>query len=305
MSLSRMKLLIKVVFISLFIMTISQGCIKENLAECVFNINLVFEQNQDCQIIPQYPADINRIDVFAFDRAGLFVKQFSVLNPNLGPHFSMPVSLPQGNYTLITWAGINNEQLKTNNFIVGHTSINDLYIPSFFSIGNEEKARDENLYYGIKNVTLTTSPVNVQQINLIQDTKPFIVKANGLDVNKDYRIEVSNNTGYFNFNNRLVPLGKLNNVTTEPLQKEAIPGSYKATSMLLWPMDMKGPQLSIYDISRNAAIFSVSIADLLSKLPAVDFNCETNITVEINYLSNAEVEVSINNWKVIYFNGEI
>lgn len=286
-----------------------QGCIKEKLADCDFTLVLDFDQTSNCLPAGPYPSDLNRIDVFAFDEKGLFVNQFTVFKPFTGQDFKMPITLPKGIFKLVAWAGFAGEQLNLNHFIKGLSNINEVYMASFIATNQGNATSPHTLYYGIKNnVTVLANSSTPEVINLLQKAKPVHINLGGQGLNPkdDFQISISNNATYYRFDNLDVRLNPGNNKTISPLIADPSMNIYKATTNLIWPMnDDNSPALTIKNLTENKNSLSLSMADLLSRIPQTDFDCEPSVNIDIYYISEAQIEVRINGWKVISFDTEI
>lgn len=304
-----MKPFIKNVFYLLLPMIMLQGCIKEKLADCDFTLVLNFEQTSNCLPASPYPADLNRIDIFAFDENGLFVNQFTVLNPHTGQDFKVPVTLPGGVFTLVAWAGFAEEQLNLNHFIKGLSNINEVYMASFIAKPHSNGTSPHTLYYGIKsNITVLANSTTPEVITLLQKTKPIHINlgGEGLNPTDDFQISISHNATYYRFDNVGVRLNPGDDKTIAPLIADLSTTSYKASTHIIWPLDdNNSPLLIIQNLTTNNKSFSLSLADLLSRMPQTDFDCEPAIDIDIYYISDVQIEVRINGWKVISFDTEI
>lgn len=293
-----------------------QGCIKEDLAECIYRLTFNFEP-------PDRPADsdpffegVSNISVFAFDKAGIFRKEFKSEDPEQGS--VMLINLPDGKYTLIVWAGFTDAQIGNSRPVEGISRIEDFYMPAFTASAEGNVVSPEPLFYGmVSNADIALPPVILsQEVQMVQSTKPFRMRIAGLD-RSDYRLVISNNAGRYTHGNVLVPPGIPDRSTVTEISEvaaaapdaivvsDAPQATYTARTGMLWPAGLGDRQLTVIDVGTGNPVLTISLSELLEKLPNVDFDDEGAINMIINYRSDVSIDVNLNGWWIIYSNDEV
>lgn len=294
-------------FIALLTLTMLFGsCIKENLADCNLNLSVELSmQGNNCGIEPVY-SSLGKVTVFAFNEAGIFQDQFTHEHVKSGSSTNFPLSLPQGNYTLIAWAGYANTPFSVQKLVKGHTSLNELYMPSY-SLGNGNKvAAYRPIFTGIvKHVNAQDGLV--QKIKLQEITKPVQVSFAGLPLGHNYQARISFNAVRYKFENSLLSLLADDHYTMASLLYTEARNKYTTETSLLWPIVNYSPQLIIRDLDVGTDIFRADIKAMLAQLGQVNFDCEPVIKIDLssNQAYPTEVNILINGWMVQYTNNEL
>jgi len=292
-------------FMALLALTfLLNGCIKENLADCNFNITVEFIKQSNCSSAV-LEAQTGKISVFAFNESGIFIDQFSDDNAVFGAQYKLPLSLPQGNYTLVAWTGTTGAQFE--NLVKGRSTLTELYVPSYSMKNGNKEAITQPMFTG------SVSHVNAidgvtQLIRLAGTAKSLNISFSGLPVNHNYQARISYNAVQYKFENSLLSLLADDHYTMAGfVAQTAEPDNYKAETSLLWPIGSYTPQLTIRDLSTGADVFSADIKALIAQLTQVDLDCERVINLELTQdpVQPAIINVVINGWKVQYINNEI
>ena len=284
----------------------SQGCIKENLADCNFNIAVEFIEKNNCGKDPIY-TQIKNVTVFAFNESGIFIDQFSDDHLVYGTDYKLPLTLPQGKYTLVAWAGFNAAQFKTESLVKGQTTLAELYMPSYNLKNSSKEASHQPLFSGtITNVNVIDGTAQV--IGLTAIAKPLTVNFSGLTVNHNYLVRISNNAVQYKFENSLLSILADDHYTLASLvPKTGEPGNYTCATSLLWPVAKYSPQLIVRDLTTGIDVLTVDIKTVLAQLDELNLDCQPDINMEISadQANPISIAIVINGWKVQYFNNEI
>jgi hypothetical protein len=283
-------------------MLVLQGCIKENLAECVYRLTFNFKP-AGCTDTDPFPARLNRISVFAFDENKVFTEEFKVSHP--APDATVLLPLPNGRYTLVVWAGFTDEQVAAN-LVKGVSSINDLHITSYTSAGTGYTPSKESLYYGIiqQAVINDLPPVLSEEVPMMQNSKQLRLRVNGLDPG-NYQLVITHNAARYAYNDVKTPSEAGDDSTTEPMTANSLTGAYTAATSLLWPVGQEDAQLTVFNLNSGYPELTISLSELLAKLPGVSFDCEPEINMSVNYRTHAQVDVNLNGWWIIHSNNEL
>gem|GEM_PF-6692195 len=284
------------------------GCIKDDLSEYTFEIALSFtDRGGSCPDKSVYGGSA-KVMVYAFDENGSFVEKFGQKDIVFSPEQTIKVTLPQGNHTLIAWAGTVQGQFEDRLLVKGVTNIKDLSLPSF-TINNGLKVMSEEvLFYGIlKNINAETATyAKAQRIDLKNMTKPLYVSLEKYDVQQKYQVRINHNATLFQFETaELMNVG--DHYTMTSLVEEKQFGTYTGKTALLWRLEDRNPTITIKNLETGTDIFSADIKELIKKLPQLNFNCEPYIDLKIikNSPTQAQVTIIINGWRLIESGGSI
>lgn len=95
--------------------------------------NPVFDYEGDCEVdyyirfvydmnlkwANAFPSEVTSVNLYAFNDEGVFVKEFYAAGEALAdPTYAMQLELDPGDYTLVAWCGIGNEEGKGESFTV-------------------------------------------------------------------------------------------------------------------------------------------------------------------------------------------
>lgn len=75
-----------------------------------------------------FASQVNRVDVFVFDKDGTFVMKKSEQGETLGGgSYRMPLPLPAGEYRIAAWAGMSDD-FEMPEPVAGKTTLEDLTV---------------------------------------------------------------------------------------------------------------------------------------------------------------------------------
>ncbi len=153
----------------LLLVLFSCTSIDETLPECRLYVRFRYDYNMEFS--DAFASQVNRVDVFVFDKDGTFVIKKSEQGETLGGSYRMPLPLPAGEYRIAAWAGMSDD----------------------FEMPEPVTGRQEQ----------------TETVSLIKDTNKFrfILQKSGpgeeLDIN-DCLFEIRADNGYYDWNNDLL-----------------------------------------------------------------------------------------------------
>lgn len=168
---------------------------------CLQEIDVSFMSQTICQSEPTYPEQIRDIKLFVFDKDDILVSSYNLKNITLSPSFSFPISIKEGKYSLVAWAGVSNIFLITD-CVPGKTTKKDLYIKLNRTTTAVERLISLNMFVGESKSfnVLKDDPSfmeNKISINLKELTNRISIRLEGVINPEDYEISVlSDNTSY-------------------------------------------------------------------------------------------------------------
>ena len=136
----------------------------EEEGDCVVNYRLRFVYNMNLKWADAFPSEVHSVHLYAFDRNGLFVKEFTANGPEVDSEdYRMLLDLAPGRYTLVAWCGMENVGVTGKSFTVpvpvaGQTRIEELTCALNVASDSQSAAYSDTmlhfLYHGIEEVDL-------------------------------------------------------------------------------------------------------------------------------------------------------
>ena len=191
----------------LLLVLFSCTSIDETLPECRLYVRFRYDYNMEFS--DAFASQVNRVDVFVFDKEGTFVIKKSEQGETLGGSYRMPLPLPAGEYRIAAWAGMSDD-FEMPEPVAGKTTLEELTV----RMKREEslvhnKALNPLWYGGVQAVSFTGRQEQTETVSLIKDTNKFrfILQKSGpgeeLDIN-DCLFEIRADNGYYDWNNDLL-----------------------------------------------------------------------------------------------------
>ena len=191
----------------LLLVLFSCTSIDETLPECRLYVRFRYDYNMEFS--DAFASQVNRVDVFVFDKDGTFVIKKSEQGETLGGSYRMPLPLPAGEYRIAAWAGMSDD-FEMPEPVAGKTTLEELTV----RMKREEslvhnKALNPLWYGGVQAVSFTGRQEQTETVSLIKDTNKFrfILQKSGpgeeLDIN-DCLFEIRADNGYYDWNNELL-----------------------------------------------------------------------------------------------------
>lgn len=191
----------------LLLVLFSCTSIDETLPECRLYVRFRYDYNMEFS--DAFASQVNRVDVFVFDKDGTFVIKKSEQGETLGGSYRMPLPLPVGEYRIAAWAGMSDD-FEMPEPVAGKTTLEELTV----RMKREEslvhnKALNPLWYGGVQAVSFTGRQEQTETVSLIKDTNKFrfILQKSGpgeeLDIN-DCLFEIRADNGYYDWNNDLL-----------------------------------------------------------------------------------------------------
>ena len=191
----------------LLLVLFSCTSIDETLPECQLYVRFRYDYNMEFS--DAFASQVNRVDVFVFDKDGTFVIKKSEQGETLGGSYRMPLPLPAGEYRIAAWAGMSDD-FEMPEPVAGKTTLEELTV----RMKREEslvhnKALNPLWYGGVQAVSFTGRQEQTETVSLIKDTNKFrfILQKSGpgeeLDIN-DCLFEIRADNGYYDWNNDLL-----------------------------------------------------------------------------------------------------
>ena len=140
--------------------------IDETLPECQLYVRFRYDYNMEFS--DAFASQVNRVDVFVFDKEGTFIMKKSEQGETLGSgSYCMPLPLPVGEYRIAAWAGVSDD-FEIPELVAGKSTLEDLTV----RMKREEslvhnKALDPIWYGEVKAVNFTGKQEQTETVSLI------------------------------------------------------------------------------------------------------------------------------------------
>ena len=192
----------------LLLVLFSCTSIDETLPECRLYVRFLYDYNMEFS--DAFASQVNRVDVFVFDKEGTFVMKKNEQGESLaGGSYRMPLQLPVGEYRIVTWAGMS-DAFEMPELVAGKSTLEDLTVRMRREESLVHNKTLKPLWYGeVKTVNFTGKQEQTETVRLIKDTNKFrfILQKSGpgeeLDIN-DCLFEIRADNGYYDWNNGLL-----------------------------------------------------------------------------------------------------
>ena len=192
----------------LLLVLFSCTSIDETLSECQLYVSFRYDYNME--FTDAFATQVNRVDVFVFDKDGTFIMKKSEQGKTLGSgSYRMQLQLPIGEYRIATWAGMI-DAFEMPEPVAGKSTLEDLTVKMKREESLIHNKVLEPLWYGeIQTVNFTGKQEQTETVRLIKVTNKFrfILQKSGpgeeLDMN-DCLFEIRADNGYYDWNNDLL-----------------------------------------------------------------------------------------------------
>ena len=192
----------------LLLVLFSCTSIDETLSECQLYVSFRYDYNME--FTDAFATQVNRVDVFVFDKDGTFIMKKSEQGKTLGSgSYRMQLQLPIGEYRIATWAGMS-DAFEMPEPVAGKSTLEDLTVKMKREESLIHNKVLEPLWYGeIQTVNFTGKQEQTETVRLIKVTNKFrfILQKSGpgeeLDMN-DCLFAIRADNGYYDWNNDLL-----------------------------------------------------------------------------------------------------
>jgi hypothetical protein len=171
----RYKLLLLLPVLSLFI----QGCVHGDLDDCppMVNYAVAFQYTNHTGKTDRFYDDVKKINLYVFDEQNLVYTTTTELSP-YEANFNIPLDLPMGNYHIIAWGNVLDDQpfsVTPDEFVKGETTLEEARLVLQREANNLSQSELEKLFYGEINAEI---PLYIDRI----DTIPLVNNTNDVRV---------------------------------------------------------------------------------------------------------------------------
>lgn len=184
----------------------SCSTITEDLPLCTSQLTFYYDYNM--KYVDAFPVAVKKLDVYVFDSKDRFVTVFSEERNAFGENFQIPLSLPEGRYHFITWAGRYERSYDfQKDLIPGYSTSDDLWVRMRRGIDGSQNTELDALWHGDSWVEISPERNQTVSIGLTKDTNRFRIVVqgpNGWD-GEDLQFCITDQNGFLDSNNDLLP----------------------------------------------------------------------------------------------------
>lgn len=272
--------------------TILWGCdslIYEDLSDCPQGVYVKFYSMTPCAVDSTFIGQVSDLHLFAFNEQDILVSVATQKNVNLDKNNQTLVSLTNGYYTFIGWAGVN-DKFTTAAFKEGITTKKDVMLTLKSKNKQAEALGNHHVWQGESPVVFLQDPavvgteykytaVNLQEVtNRINVEVELHESVLGNTNSKDFVIEISSANGTMNIDGTM-PLKT--DILTYPSVVNYSDNKLKAQYSL---MDLKtgyNSQITVRNTVKNETIWqSDLLGSILLKNDNVNLECNNNFDVK-------------------------
>lgn len=296
-------------------MLLFHACISEDLSRCPPTIRLVriyFSYTVEGAVAQASitPADVDRINLFAFDKNGKFYGEWIDESPHLSPDYYIEASLAEGSYTLVVWGGLRASYIVTPNPMeVGVSKIGDSQLKLIRGADGTVTTTSHQLFFGnLLQVVVRPEENQIFRIGLEQNTNRINLRTEGFSASGDvYSLTITDDNGRYFFDNSFAPDERISYTT--PCAKDA--QSQLSASLTVMRLDESRPHpiLTLFDETTSQIVFQANLIELLLKVASVggviDFNTTHEFDIVLSFNPGLGITIIINGWNLTEDNQQI
>ena len=193
------------------------GLIFEGEGDCGIYYRIRFKYDYNIKFADAFANEVNSLALYVFDENDILVEEIATTDKAAlsSGTFEIPLELAPGNYTLLAWGGLMNEEsfdlLATTE--VGTTTLQELQVKMHRQHDAEGKATVSEdllpLYHGTMPLVITDEPgTYTETMSLVKNTnvvRILLHEMSGHDVDADkFIFEIRDSNGLYDWDNTLL-----------------------------------------------------------------------------------------------------
>ncbi len=293
------------------------GCdsvVFDNLSGCPQGVNFYFYSQTPCEQFPDYPSDIRKVRVFAFDEKGVLVSKFSDEKIVLSADYSLPATLRHtGKLTFVAWGG-DPDAYDFSNFKEGITTRQEMRVALRLKDKRISSAPGP-LYVGISSVTLENRKdmgsvyervsFNMQELTY---RVHFTIRSipEPFPADEDFIIKIEDDNGVYDFNGQIA-LGERFEYITEAVRDAK--GVLKADFTLMKLEEGRNALVSLINKTTGETLYTANLVDDLIMFrgdagePPYSLECDHDFPITLRLKNEKNtwmlVQATVLDWNVI------
>ena len=309
--------LFRKLFILLSVFSFLPGCIYENPQPCeeVSNMRFFYLLNPEDKDL--FGESVNRIDVYIFDKDGIYIGKKSDSGPHIQNNYSMPIDLPDGVYTFVVTGYKSSffnigvfDPFKVNTkfdegLITGQSTLENFRLKTAYIHNILFPTELQSLLRGnLIEREITKKELSVLDVFMIQYTNQIQISLKGLDTT-GYKPVIYANNGRYDYENN-IPVDAQDKIYNARISH----GQTYSFDVLRLIMHKK---MTFMLVDKNGipmpGIKPVELIDEIQKSPAYktqgELDKENVYRITLNYHQAVLVGVSVNGWSNIPVKPEV
>ncbi len=322
-------MMLATLLLALSISSCENNLIYEGEGDCGTYYNIMFKYDYNMKYADAFSKEVKSIALFVFDTNDTLVKSVTVANEATisADGFSIPLELPAGDYQLLAWAGLMNEESfdLLANAVEGKTKKQELQVKLNSTNGASDKDL-KPLFHGSMPLSVTDEPGTYNQtMSLVKNTnviRILLQQSSDTIVAEKFRFEITADNGQLNYNNSVVAGNNIlytpwsissGTADTASLNSTRADGvSVVVAELTINRMiDGQSPILTIWNNEENTKVLSIPIADYAllvkgyynSQMAAqeyLDRQDEYNMTFFLDEDGSwLSASIIVNSWRVV------
>ena len=330
-------LMLATLFIALSTSSCKEGFIYEGEGDCGTYYNIEFKYDYNLKFADAFSREVKSVSLFVFDNSGKLVDMHTVDDAEAiaADNFSIPLELPAGDYELLAWAGLMNEESfdLLADAKVGETTKEQLQVKLKSAEGRVSEVL-KPLFHGTMPLKVTSEPgTYTETMSLVKDTNVVRIVLQQMSdgiVAEQFRYEITADNGLLDWNNDVIADGMLTyqpwSVSTGTADVAPDYGTSSVTRAdevsvavaeftVNRMIDGQSPILTIYNVEDDTKVLSIPVADYallvkgnynaqMSNQEYLDRQDEYNMTFFVHDGKWVSSQIIINSWRVV-LNNEI
>ena len=201
----------------LVVSSCKNGLIFEGEGDCGVYYNIRFKYDYNIKFADAFANEVNSVALYIFDESQTLVEAVTTTDKNAlsSGSFEIPLELEPGNYTLVAWGGVMNEESfdVLADASVGVTKLQELKVRMQRQLGDNGEAKVSDdllpLYHGTMPLKVVSTPgTYTETMSLVKNTNNIRIlmhELSGHDVDADkFIFEIKDNNGLYDWDNTLL-----------------------------------------------------------------------------------------------------
>ncbi|MDR2388720.1 MAG: FimB/Mfa2 family fimbrial subunit [Tannerellaceae bacterium] len=208
---------------------LTQGCVADDLSVCGISMHFRYTRNMDG--IDKFSSSVNKINLYVFDKDGLFVEEYVEERDSLPQDFTIFLNLTPGMYDFIAWGNLGEDYEYPSILEKGVTRMSDIQLSLKRNAQNAVTTLPGSLFYGSifrKEIQATDLQFSETLLmDMMKNTKEIKVIASGLaleDPTKaaelEYGCAITSRNGDYRFDNSITGDTRLQYIPQETVGDE-------------------------------------------------------------------------------------
>lgn len=327
---------ILVATVATLLLTSCNKWVFDDLGTCPRGVYIHLYSQTDCQDVPTYPEEVKDIAIFVFDNSGTLaaVSQQSGLTLAKDKEVLVPLT-EDGAYKAVAWAGVAPELFEQKAFVIGQTTMQDLYA----TLKSSADLKGRTVWQGASARDIILTPLKEGEteqfvhssINLREVTNRVTVIVEGLEHTADVALNVTSANIDYLHSGALKAQGKLHSYPYEeerventfrreetgPNEAPKFNGRYTAAFTTLRLESGRGSQLTLTSKETGGILYQndlfglIHVANEKSK-GEVNVRCQNDFVIYLRVkrcptCSDGYMlaEIRVNNWGIHSFDVEL